>query len=103
MNQKKVLRRLLGSECIEPLIQFHGTTESHGVVLVIMPLGADEPKPSSNLRFCSVRWMSLRVSASLCEKWRRAGLCVWSLSAEPIGAGFHTEARRHGAWVLCGG
>ena len=25
-------------------------------VLVIMPLGADEPKASSNLRFCSVRW-----------------------------------------------
>jgi len=23
-------------------------------VLVIMPLGADEPKASSNLRFCSV-------------------------------------------------
>jgi hypothetical protein len=52
-------------------------------VLVIMPLGAVEPKASSNLRFCSVRWMSLRV---------------WSLSAEPIGAGFHTEALRHGAW-----
>jgi hypothetical protein len=50
--------------------------------------------------FGSVRWMSLRVSASPCEKWRRAGLCVWSLSAVPIGAGFHTEARRHGAWVL---
>ena len=60
--------------------------------LVIMPLGADEPKASSNLRFCSVRWMSLRVSVSLCEKWRRAGLCVWSLSAEPIGEGF---TRRH--------
>jgi len=28
--KKKVLRRLLGSGCIEPLIQFHGTTESHG-------------------------------------------------------------------------
>ena len=36
-------------------------------VLVIMPLGADETKASSNLRFCSVRWMSLRVSASPCE------------------------------------
>ena len=24
-----------------------------------------------------------------------------SLSAELTGAGFHTEARRHGAWVLC--
>jgi hypothetical protein len=27
---KKVLRRLLGSGCIEPLIQFHGTSDSHG-------------------------------------------------------------------------
>jgi len=25
-----------------------------------------------------------------------------SLITEPIGAEFHTEARRHGAWVLCG-
>ena len=40
-------------------------------------------------------------SVSPREKWPRAGLCVWSLSAEPIGVGFHTEARRHGAWVLC--
>ena len=31
-------------------------------VLVVMPLGADEPKASSNLRFCSVRWMSLHFS-----------------------------------------
>ena len=38
---------------------------------------------------------------SPCEKWRRAGLCIWSLSAEPTGAGFHTEARRHGAWDEC--
>ena len=27
---KKVLRRLLGSGCLEALIQFHGTSESHG-------------------------------------------------------------------------
>ena len=43
----------------------------------------------------------IRDTVAPCEKWRRAGLCVWSLSTEPIGAGFHTEARRHGAWVLC--
>jgi hypothetical protein len=28
-------------------------------VLVIMPLGADEPKASSNLRFCSVRFCAV--------------------------------------------
>ena len=30
-------------------------------VLIMMPLGADEPKASSNLKFCYVRWMSLRA------------------------------------------
>ena len=44
--------------------------------LVIMPLGADEPKASSNLRFCSVRWMSLRVSASPCENGVVLVFCV---------------------------
>ena len=38
---------------------------------------------------------------SPCEKWRRASLCcVWSLSAEPTGAGFHTEARSLGSDVV---
>ena len=30
----------------------------------MMPLCADEAKASSNLSFCSLRWMSLRGSAS---------------------------------------
>ena len=36
-------------------------------VLVIMPLGTDEPKASSTLRYGSVQWMSLRASVSPCE------------------------------------
>ena len=59
------------------------------------------PAISGSILLCSVRWMSLRVSASPCEKWRRASLsCVWSLSAEPTGAGFHTEARSLGSDVV---
>ena len=30
LRYNKVLCRLLGSGCIEALIQFHGTSESHG-------------------------------------------------------------------------
>ena len=70
-------------------------------VLVIMPLGVDEPKASSNLRFCSVRRMSLRVSASPCENGVVLVFVVSGHSAQSQQEQGFT--RRHGAWVLCDG